>query len=187
MSSKEKWNKGREFFSITSRSSFLRAKLRRVGGFFFRGGGNPTDWNVLGGGKIVLHRTRYSNLVGWFSRRGGIIEARGGAARIKASCGIKNLCNQLSNLLPHISRPMSRPPLSLPLPLSPRRSPRGWFHETLDPPSTLFSRGGGCSSSPFPLFHPPPRSNLYPLPAQPRGERRRSRRAFVWDIKYLFS
>lgn len=115
MSSKEKWNKGREFFSITSRSSFLRAKLRRVGGFFFRGGGNPTDWNVLGGGKIVLHRTRYSNLVGWFSRRGGIIEARGGAARIKASCGIKNLCNQLSNLLPHISRPMSRPPLSLSL------------------------------------------------------------------------
>jgi len=33
---------------------------------------------------------------------------RGVAARIKASCGIKNLCNQLSNLLPHISRPMSR-------------------------------------------------------------------------------
>lgn len=32
------------------------------------------------------------------------------AARIKASCGIKNLCNQLSNLLPHISRPMSRHP-----------------------------------------------------------------------------
>lgn len=35
---------------------------------------------------------------------------RGVAARIKASCGIKNLCNQLSNLLPHISRPMSRHP-----------------------------------------------------------------------------
>lgn len=35
---------------------------------------------------------------------------QGVAARIKASCGIKNLCNQLSNLLPHISRPMSRHP-----------------------------------------------------------------------------
>lgn len=38
---------------------------------------------------------------------------RGVAARIKASCGIKNLCNQLSNLLPHISRPMSRHPASV--------------------------------------------------------------------------
>lgn len=159
--------------------------------FFFRGGGNPTDWNILGEGKIVLHRTRYSNLVGC-RFPGAELSARGGAARIKASCGIKNLCNQLSNLLPHISRPMSRPP-----PLFYLRSLR-FYESLLDPPSTLFSRGG-CSSPPFPTSLSSP-SPVEPLllsvscTASRREERERERRAlrgrgasFVWDIKYLFS
>lgn len=91
--------------------------------FFFRGGGNPTDWNVLGEG--WREGSFYTGLdipTSSAGFPGAELSARGGAARIKASCGIKNLCNQLSNLLPHISRPMSRPPLSpsLPSPIPPR-------------------------------------------------------------------
>lgn len=135
------------------------------------------------GRKIVLHRTRYSELVGWFSRRGmarhgagrrGAELSRGGAARIKASCGIKNLCNQLSNLLPHISRPMSRGPLSFEPSASAVRDSR----PTLDPPSTLFSRGG-CFS--FHLHSPLLSASSFP------ADQRRRRPAFVSDIKYLFS
>lgn len=110
--------------------------------------------------------------------------SRGGAARIKASCGIKNLCNQLSNLLPHISRPMSRHPLSL------KPSARR-LCETLDPPSTLFSRGGCFSFLGFSSHPPPPPPTSLRAPGLFFSIRflpqRRRRRAFVWDIKYLFS
>lgn len=91
--------------------------------------------------------------------------SRGGAARIKASCGIKNLCNQLSNLLPHISRPMSRHPLSS------KPSPRvGCARLSIHPRHFLAAVAASLSSG----FHPPPASHLpkgsgslllYPFPA----------------------